>query len=43
MASTRSALREQWREIEDVQSRVKVRLLRGIEVDILEDGTLDLA
>ena len=35
-------LREQWREIEEVQSRVKVRLLRGIEVDILEDGTLDL-
>jgi DNA polymerase (family 10) len=35
-------LREQWREIEDVQSRVKVRLLRGIEVDILEDGALDL-
>jgi DNA polymerase (family 10) len=35
-------LREQWREIEEVQSRVKVRLLRGIEVDILEDGALDL-
>jgi DNA polymerase (family X) len=35
-------LREQWREIEDVQSRVKVKLLRGIEVDILEDGALDL-
>ncbi len=35
-------LREQWREIEDVQSRVKVKLLRGIEVDILEDGSLDL-
>ncbi len=35
-------LREQWREIADVQSRVKVRLLRGIEVDILDDGTLDL-
>jgi DNA polymerase (family X) len=36
-------LRDQWREIEDVQSRVKVRLLRGIEVDILEDGALDLS
>jgi DNA polymerase (family 10) len=35
-------LREQWREIGEVQSRVKVRLLRGIEVDILEDGALDL-
>jgi DNA polymerase (family 10) len=35
-------LREQWREIEEVQPRVKVKLLRGIEVDILEDGTLDL-
>jgi len=35
-------LREQWREIEDVQSRVKVMLLRGIEVDIMEDGSLDL-
>jgi len=35
-------LREQWREIEDVQSRVKVRLLRGIEADILEDGAIDL-
>jgi DNA polymerase (family 10) len=35
-------LREQWREIEAVQSRVKVKLLRGIEVDILEDGALDL-
>ncbi len=35
-------LREQWREIEDVQSRVNVKLLRGIEVDIMEDGSLDL-
>jgi DNA polymerase (family 10) len=35
-------LRQQWREIEEVQSRVKVKLLRGIEVDILEDGALDL-
>ncbi|HVN29859.1 MAG TPA: DNA polymerase/3'-5' exonuclease PolX, partial [Candidatus Binataceae bacterium] len=39
---TPERLREQWREIEDVQSRVRVRLLRGIEVDILEDGALDL-
>jgi DNA polymerase (family 10) len=35
-------LREQWREIEKVQARVKVKLLRGIEVDIMEDGSLDL-
>ncbi len=36
-------LRQQWREIEKVQARLKgIRLLRGIEVDILEDGSLDL-
>ena len=36
-------LREQWREIDRVAARVKgIRLLRGIEVDILEDGSLDL-
>jgi DNA polymerase (family 10) len=36
-------LREQWREIEQVEARVgKIKLLRGIEVDILEDGSLDL-
>ncbi len=35
-------VRAQWREIEKVQSLVKLKLLRGIEVDILEDGTLDL-
>jgi DNA polymerase (family 10) len=39
---TPERLREQWGEIEDVQSRVKVKLLRGIEVDIMEDGSLDL-
>jgi len=39
---TPERLREQWREIGAVQSRVKVRLLRGIEVDIMEDGALDL-
>lgn len=33
----------QWREIEKVQSRMKgITLLRGIEVDILDDGSLDL-
>jgi DNA polymerase (family 10) len=36
-------LREQWREIEQVEARVgKIKLLRGIEVDILDDGSLDL-
>jgi DNA polymerase (family 10) len=36
-------LRGQWREIEQVARRVDgIALLRGIEVDILEDGSLDL-
>jgi DNA polymerase (family X) len=36
-------LREQWREIDRVGGRLKdIRLLKGIEVDILEDGGLDL-
>jgi len=35
-------LRKQGREIERVEARVGIRLLRGIEVDILEDGSLDL-
>ena len=34
-------LRRQWEEIERVQEKVKVRLLRGSEADILEDGALD--
>ncbi len=36
-------LREQWREIAEVQASSSVRLLRGVEADILEDGTLDVA
>jgi DNA polymerase (family 10) len=36
-------LRRQWEEIARVQERVSVRLLRGIECDILEDGALDCA
>jgi DNA polymerase (family X) len=33
----------QWKEIERVQAEVpEIRLLRGLEVDILEDGSLDL-
>lgn len=36
-------LRDQWREIEKLAARFEgIRLLRGIEVDILEDGSLDL-
>ncbi|MGH8013854.1 MAG: DNA polymerase/3'-5' exonuclease PolX [Candidatus Binataceae bacterium] len=36
-------LREQWREIDQVRGRVSgIKILRGIEVDIMEDGTLDL-
>jgi DNA polymerase (family 10) len=34
-------LREQWGEIARVQPLVRVRLLRGSEVDILADGALD--
>ena len=36
-------LREQWNEIDAVVTRLGgIAVLRGIEVDILEDGTLDL-
>lgn len=36
-------LREQWHEIEAVGKRLEgITLLRGIEVDILDDGSLDL-
>jgi DNA polymerase (family 10) len=36
-------LRKQWNDIEAVAARVRgIAILRGIEVDILEDGTLDL-
>ena len=35
-------IREQWKEIEDVQARhPEIRILRSQEVDILADGTLD--
>jgi len=34
-------LRRQWDEIARVQERVRVRLLRGTESDILRDGALD--
>jgi DNA polymerase (family 10) len=36
-------LREQWKEIEKVQAKVGgIRMLRRIEVDVLDDGSLDL-
>ena len=34
-------LRMQWDEIARVQEKVKIRLLRGTESDVLEDGALD--
>ena len=34
-------LQRQWDEIDAVQARVGVRLLKGTEADILEDGALD--
>jgi DNA polymerase (family X) len=34
-------LRAQWDEIAQVQQRVKIRLLKGTESDICEDGLLD--
>ena len=34
-------LQQQWDEIEQVQATRRVRILRGIEVDILDDGSLD--
>jgi DNA polymerase (family 10) len=35
------ALRRQWDEIDRVQQKVGIRLLRGTESDILQDGSLD--
>ena len=34
-------LKRQWAEIEEVQQRVKIRILRGTESDIVADGQLD--
>lgn len=34
-------LREQWVEIDAVQTHTDLRILKGIEVDILDDGALD--
>jgi DNA polymerase (family 10) len=38
---TLDRLRRQWDEIDRVQQKVRIRLLRGSEVDILKDGGLD--
>jgi DNA polymerase (family 10) len=38
----RDRLLRQWEEIDRVQELVKVRLLRGTEADILEDGRIDV-
>ena len=35
-------LRSQWREIEKAEAKTGIKILRGIEVDILDDGRLDL-
>lgn len=36
-------LEEQWREIDEVRERVPgIRILRGLEIDILHDGSLDI-
>jgi len=34
-------LQRQWEEIDDVQEKVKVKLLKGTESDIVADGSLD--
>ena len=34
-------LRIQWKEIDAIQKRVKIRIFKGIESDILADGALD--
>ncbi len=40
---TRERLRAQWEEIRALQEGLSIRLLRGAEVDILADGSLDHA
>jgi DNA polymerase (family 10) len=34
-------LKRQWDEIDDVQEKVKIKILRGTEADILADGAID--
>jgi DNA polymerase (family 10) len=38
---TLDRLKRQWEEIDEVQEKVKVKILRGTESDILADGSLD--
>lgn len=38
---TLDRLKRQWDEIDEVQAKVRIRLLRGTESDILADGSLD--
>jgi DNA polymerase (family 10) len=38
---TLERLQDQWHEIADTQAHLDIKLLRGTEVDILRDGTLD--
>ncbi|HEY9757620.1 MAG TPA: PHP domain-containing protein [Oculatellaceae cyanobacterium] len=38
---TLDRLKEQWEEIDRVQEKVKIRILKGTECDILSDGKLD--
>src|SRR5258705_1385960 len=38
---TLDRLKRQWEEIDEVQERVKIRILRGTESDIIADGRLD--
>ena len=34
-------LRQQWKELDQLQKKFKIRIFRGIESDILQDGSLD--
>lgn len=38
---TPDRVKEQWREIDSLQKKVKIRIFKGIESDILADGALD--
>lgn len=38
---TEERLIQQWREIEELQKKFKIKILKGSEVDILPDGSLD--
>ena len=35
------AMKRQWAEVDEVQDKVGIRLLKGVESDILKDGALD--